>query len=225
MPSSPRPARLPLNFKAFLFTGLAAILPTLLIVLIVVKGFDIVHGLGGAQIASALHDGPGDAPFGLRLLGDFLVLGLLVALALGAGFLLRSVFGRYILSLVEQGLLRIPLVRGIYPALRQLTDFLVSGKRPSEFQRVVAVPYPHPGIWSIGFVTGEGIAEVSAAAGKPLLTVFVPSSPAPFTGWICLVPRDQAVQLKMSVEEAVRFCVSVGVSRPAGTPVPAPQSP
>ena len=219
MQSPPRPA---FNFRAFLFTGLAAILPTLLIALIVVKGFDLIHGLGGAQIAAALHGGPGAAPFGLRLAGDFLALGLFVALALAAGFLVRSVFGRHILELLEQGLLRIPLVRGIYPALRQLTDFLVAGKRPSEFQRVVAVPYPHPGIWSIGFVTGEGIAEVSEAAGKPLLTVFVPSSPAPFTGWICLVPREQAIQLKMSVEEAVRFCVSVGVSRPAGTPVPAP---
>ena len=106
-----------------------------------------------------------------------------------------------------------------------MTDFLVSQKRPSEFQRVVAVPYPHPGVYAIAFVTGEGLAEVEAATGRRILTVFIPSSPLPFTGWICLTPQDQTIPLSMTVEEALRYCVSAGVSKPAQGPGSIPVRP
>ena len=208
--NDPRPGW---SLKGFLFAGLAAVLPTLLVIVVVAKGLDLVHSYGGGQVTGFLF--PRD-PGGLsaRMVGNLLALALFVALALGIGLVVRSVFGRQILDLLEQGILRIPLVNRIYPALRQLTDFLMSGRRPEEFQRVVAIPYPNPGLYSIGFVTGEGLPEVEAAGARRFLTVFVPSSPLPFTGWICLVPAEQAIPLQISVEEALSFCVSAGVSRP-----------
>lgn len=214
-------ARTGATLKTLAFAGLAAILPTLLIILIVQQGFDLVHAIGGSYVYATLFHDKGAAE---RVLSDLIALALLVTLVLGAGFLVGNVFGRQILDLLERSLLRIPLIKAIYPALRQLTDFLVSGKRPAEFQRVVAIPYPHPGVWSIGFVTGEGLPDAAKATGRKLLCVFIPSSPAPITGWICLVPQEDAIPLKMSVEEAIRFCVSVGVSRPGGpmSAVPAP---
>lgn len=207
---APRPGW---SLKGFLFAGLAAVLPTLLVIVILVKGLGLVHSLGGESVTAFLFPIAHEERVP-RLLGDLLALALLVVTALGVGFLVRFVFGRHILDLAEQGILHVPLVNRIYPALRQLTDFLMSGRRPEEFQRVVLIPYPHPGIYSIGFVTGEGLPEAEAAAGKRFLTVFVPSSPLPFTGWICLIPAEQAVPLKISVEEALSFCVSAGVSRP-----------
>jgi uncharacterized membrane protein len=210
------PPRIPRwSLKAFLFTGLAALLPSLLLALILVQGFNLVHALGGSAVAELLFPPRTPLPFWERLVADLISLALLITLTLGAGLLVRSVFGRQILDLMEQGVQRIPLVNRIYPALRQLTDFMVSNKRPAEFQRVVAIPYPHPGVYSVGFVTGEGLSEI---AGGRLLTVFVPCSPLPFTGWICLVPAEQATPLRMTVEEAIRFCVSVGVSRPGASP-------
>ena len=221
MPIDPKPPRW--SLKAFLFAGLAAILPTLLVALVLVKGFDLVHALGGSTVAGFLFPSRQTLPFWERMVADLLALAFLVTITLGAGLLVHSVFGQHILEFLEHAVLRVPLVNRIYPALRQLTDFMVSNKRPAEFQRVVAIPYPHPGIYAVGFVTGEGLAEV---AGGRLLTVFVPSSPMPFTGWICLVPAEQATPLRMTVEEAIRFCVSVGVSRPGGLPqgIPAPRA-
>ena len=207
----------PGSMKRFLFTGLAAILPTLLIVLILVKGFDLVHALAGEHVADLLFN-TATPRFWQRLTADLVALAGLVALMLGAGLLVGSVFGRHILEAGEHLLLRLPIVKGIYPALRQLTDFMVSNKTAGHFRNVVAIPYPHPGIYSIGFVTGDGVPEVNAATGKPMLSVFVPSSPAPFTGWICLVPKEQAVPLRMTVEEALRYCISVGVSHPVAPP-------
>ncbi len=221
----PQPPR-SFGLKALLFTGLAAVLPTLLITLIIVKGFDLVHGMGGSHIAEFLF--PGHAvplPLKLQLAADLTALLLLVALVLGAGLLVHNVFGRHLLEIAEQGLLRLPGMRHLYPALRQLTDFLVSQKRPSEFQRVVAVPYPHPGIYAIGFVTGEGLREVETATGRRMLAVFIPSSPVPFTGWICMTPQDQAIPLSMTVEEALRYCVSAGVSKPGQAPAAVPLPP
>ena len=195
----PEPDRIPRwSLKAFLFTGLAAMLPSLLVALILVKGFDLVHALGGSTVAGLLFPPRTPLPFWERLVADLIALALLITLTLGAGLLVRSVFGQHILNLMEQGVQRIPLLNRIYPALRQLTDFMVSSKRPAEFQRVVAIPYPHPSIYSVGFVTGEGLPGIP---GGPLLTVFVPSSPMPFTGWLCMVPAEQAISLRMTVED------------------------
>ena len=208
-----------LGFKGLLFAGLAAVLPALLVALILVKGRDLVHSLGGQYVAPLLFPRMAPPlPLGPEILADLAALAVLVGLVLGAGLLVRNVFGRHMLELTEHALLRLPVIRHLYPALRQLTDFLVSQKRPAEFQRVVAVPYPHPGAYAIGFVTGEGLPEVEAAAGRRMLTVFIPSSPVPFTGWICLTPQDQAIPLSMTVEEALRTFVSAGVSGPGHGP-------
>ena len=207
------------GLKGLLFAGLAAVLPALLIALIIVKGFELVHGLGGSHVAELLFPRhPIPLPLRLQVTADLTALLLLVGLVLGVGLVVHNVFGRHLLEIAEQGLLRLPGMRHIYPGLRQLTDFLVSQKRPAEFQRVVAVPYPHPGVYAIGFVTGEGLPEVDAATGHRMLTVFIPSSPIPFTGWISLVPQDQTIPLAMTVEEALRTFVSAGVSRPSQAP-------
>ena len=216
---NPQPPRL--GLKGLLLTGLAAILPALLIVLIIVKGFELVHSMGGSHVAEFLFSGhPNPLPLWMQVAADLTALLLLVALVLVTGLLVQHVFGRQLLEVAERALLSLPGMRHVYPGLRQLTDFLVSQKRPAEFQRVVAVPYPHPGVYAIGFVTGSGLPALEAVTGRPMLTVFIPSSPLPFTGWICLTPQDQAIPLPMTVEEALGVFVSAGVSKPVGGTLP-----
>jgi uncharacterized membrane protein len=102
----------------------------------------------------------------------------------------------------------------VYPALKQVVEFLFGSEQKNlEFNRVVMIEYPRPGIWSMGLVTGDAAREVRAAVGDAV-TVFVPSSPTPFTGWTVTVPRDQVRELPITVDEALRYLVSAGVVVP-----------
>jgi uncharacterized membrane protein len=121
--------------------------------------------------------------------------------------------GAWIVNKLEAVLTQVPLVRNVYSTVKQVTDFVLSD-REVEFKRVVALEYPRAGSWTVGFVTGEGMLECSAAAGEPLLTVLVPTSPMPAGGFTIMVPRSQVVDLDMTVDQALQFIVSCGVLTP-----------
>jgi uncharacterized membrane protein len=129
------------------------------------------------------------------------------------GLFLASFIGRTTWKLVENTIGRMPLVRAIYPNIKQVTDFLF-GEHKLEFSGVVAVPYPRLGIWSLGLLTGPPMRLIAEATGEELVTVFVPSSPTPVTGYTITVARREMIELAISVDEAVRFIISAGVIKP-----------
>jgi len=129
------------------------------------------------------------------------------------GFFLASFIGRASLRFVEGTLGRMPLVRAIYPNIKQVTDFLF-GEQKLEFSGVVAVPYPRQGIWSIGLLTGSPMKALQEGAEEELVTVFIPSSPTPVTGYTITVPRRDLIELTISIDEALRFIISAGVIKP-----------
>jgi uncharacterized membrane protein len=129
------------------------------------------------------------------------------------GATLASVVGRTLWRYFEGTVMRAPLVRRVYPYIKQVTDLFLAEKRLS-FLRVVAVEYPRKESWSIGFVTGSGLRSISSGCKKEFITVFVPTSPTPFTGYVIMTARDEAIELDMTVEEAVRFIISGGVITP-----------
>ena len=112
--------------------------------------------------------------------------------------------------------MRIPLVRAIYPAVKQITDFLLAERGKNQFagSRVVAVQPHEKGIWSIGLVTGPGVRSLSDAVQTEMVTVFVPSSPTAFSGYVLVVPREEVVELPLEVDEAMRLLISGGVLAP-----------
>jgi uncharacterized membrane protein len=131
------------------------------------------------------------------------------------GLLVGNLIGRTFWKVGESLVMRIPVVRAIYPAAKQITDFVLQ-ERSAQFQqsRVVACR-PHSNeIWSIGLVTGNGLKPLDAIAGEELLTVFIPSSPTAFSGYVVIVPRSQVVELPLKVEEAMRLLISGGVLTP-----------
>ena len=148
----------------------------------------------------------------------FDLLGLIVAFFLIyiVGLLLGSYIGHSLYRRGEILLQRLPLFKQVYPSVKQITDFLVSdgNERLKKFSRVVAVQYPRRGIWSVGFITGDTMINIQDEAGVPCATVFIPSSPTPFTGYTISVPRSEMIELPISVEEALRFTVSGGVVLP-----------
>jgi len=143
------------------------------------------------------------------------LLGFLIAIILVyfTGYFLASFIGRTSWRAAEGLLYRIPLIRAIYPHVKQVTDFLLS-ERQVEFSGVVAVQYPRRGLWSLGLSTGAPIDFVQERSGDELVTVFIPSSPTPVTGYVIQVPRRDTIELAMSVDEALRFTISGGVIKP-----------
>lgn len=130
-----------------------------------------------------------------------------------AGVLLGGFFGRQIYRKIETVITTLPFFKQVYPYVKQIVDFLFSDDKPIEFSRVVVVEYPRKGIWSVGFQTGGPMKSVAEEAGDSV-TIFIPSSPTPFTGYTITVPRSEVRELPITVEEAIRFAVSAGVLVP-----------
>lgn len=152
---------------------------------------------------------------GFRLPGLGIVLTVVVVLV--TGMVVTNLFGRQLIRLGERLLARIPVVRSIYSSVKQLTESLFSSGGKS-FRKVVLVPYPHPGSWTMGFLTGIGTGEVRDRIGREVLNVFVPTTPNPTSGFFLIVPRQDVIELDMSVDDGLKMLLSVGVVQPKGKP-------
>lgn len=164
----------------------------------------------------------------LRYLPRTFIVPLFLLVFLSALYFLGRLFahgiGRWFVNSLEAGVNRIPLVNKVYGSVKQVTDFVFS-EREIEFNRVVAIEYPREGIWSVGFVTGNGLPGITKAAGEPVLSVLMPTSPMPMTGFTVTVRRSEAIDLDMTVDEAIQFCVSCGVVVPSRRLPPTAESP
>lgn len=155
--------------------------------------------------------------------------GLLVAIMLIylSGLLLGNYLGRRFYARVERLISQIPGFKQVYPHVKQVVD-LIMGDRKVAFRRVVMVQYPRRGIWTMGLVTSDSLSLVHEATGVPCIAVFIPSTPTPFTGFAITVPRDEAIDVPMSIDEAIRFFITGGTLvpdrfAPPGTKEPGPE--
>ncbi len=130
-----------------------------------------------------------------------------------AGRLLGGFFGRRIYRKLEGAITTVPVVKQVYPYVKQIVDFLFSDERPQKFSRVVVVQYPRKGIWSVGFLTGNAMKSIVRESGDAV-TVFIPSSPTPFTGYTIVVKRREVIEIPLTVDQAIRYAVSAGVLVP-----------
>jgi uncharacterized membrane protein len=164
--------------------------------------------------------------FGVQVCGVLLA----IVLVYVVGVLVGNFIGRQFWRLGEMAVMRVPLVRAIYPAVKQITDLFLAD-RTGQFaaSRVVAVQHRAQDVWTIGLVTGPGLKALSEMTGDETVSVFVPSTPTAFSGYVVLVPRQSIVELPISVEDAMRLLVSGGVLAPTnkvkpGAALPAPMA-
>ena len=129
------------------------------------------------------------------------------------GKFLAAGIGRFFLDTIEKIIHRLPIIRNVYSAVKQVTDFIFS-EREMEYTRVVAIEYPRRGVWSFGLVTGESLLDIRSAANEPVVSLLIPSSPAPVTGYTVTVKKSETVDLNMTIDEAFQFIVSCGVVVP-----------
>ena len=139
-------------------------------------------------------------------LGIFIAVLLLILL----GAFAHNYLGRKIIAWGDSILGRIPLVRTIYQGLKQITETFFIRKK-GNLQRVVLIQYPREGIYSIAFVTGVPRSYTQKLTGKALISVFVPTTPNPTSGFFLMVPRDDAIPLDITVEEAFKIIISGGM--------------
>ena len=148
-------------------------------------------------------------PFALPGLGlVILVLGLMLIGALTAGF-----FGRLWLRFSEQMLARMPIIRNVYSAVKQILETVLT-QQSNAFREAVLVEYPRRGIWVIAFITGRTEGEVQNITEEECINIFVPTTPNPTSGFLLFVPRDDLIHLDMSVEEAIKMVISGGIVTP-----------
>jgi uncharacterized membrane protein len=210
-------------FKSYFFRGLAVLLPTILTIWILVWGYKFIRDSIGIHIKRGLFKliilaGGSETELGKFWIDGALTIGGFVLALVGVcivGMVLASVVGRSLWRIIEKFIMNTPFLRQIYPYVKQITDFLLTQEEQKKlFSQVVAVEYPRKGIWAMGMVTGCGLKKIVDKVEKEFITVFIPTSPTPFTGFVIMVPKEQTIDLDMTIEEALRFAVSGGVIVP-----------
>ena len=129
------------------------------------------------------------------------------------GKLIAAGIGRFFWSRLEKLVEMIPLVREVYGAVKQVSDFILA-ERTVQFSRVVAVQWPRQGVWTLAFVTSEGVPDIEKAVGEPVYAVLIPTSPMPMTGFTVHVKRSETLELSITLDQALQVIVSCGVVVP-----------
>ena len=145
----------------------------------------------------------------------------MVAVVLLSGVFVTNIFGQWWVRQWDRLMSRIPIVNAIYSSVKQVSDTLFSSSG-NAFREAVLVQYPHAGSWTIAFVTGKPGAEVAAHLDGDHVSLYVPTTPNPTSGFFLIMPRSQVRPLQMSVDQALKYIISMGVVVP---PPPAPPAP
>jgi uncharacterized membrane protein len=209
--------RLKQDFKNDLIAGLLVVIPlaTTIWLTITIANW-VINFL--TQVPKQINPFDGLHPILVNILN--LAVGLAVPLLgiLLIGLMARNIAGRWFLDMGERVLQAIPLAGQVYKTLKQLLETLLKDSN-GKFRRVILVEYPRRGIWAIAFVTGIISSDIQAQMSRPMLSVFIPTTPNPTTGWYAVVPEDEVVNLSMSIEDAFKIVVSGGIVA-ANSPLP-----
>jgi uncharacterized membrane protein len=154
-----------------------------------------------------------DTLLGFHIPGLGVVLAVLIVLI--TGIIVANFFGRQLVAAWESLLGRIPLVRTIYHSVKQVAVTIFSSQGKS-FRRVLLIEYPRKGIYTLCFQTGDAVAEVMEKTGKEVINVFVPTTPNPTSGFFIMVPEEDVQELDISIDDALKMIMSLGVIVPGG---------
>ena len=194
--------------KKYLITGILVWLPvavTIWVITYIISATDQLVNLLPAQWQPAQH-------LGFNIPGLGFIVAVLVLFF--TGLFAANVLGRKIIEGWDRLLGRIPVVKSIYSSVKKVSESLLSDNSRS-FKTPVLVPFPQPGIWTIAFVSGSVAPSLQNALGEEeYVSVYVPTTPNPTSGFFLVVPRADVIELAMSVDEALKYVISMGVVAP-----------
>jgi uncharacterized membrane protein len=163
-----------------------------------------------------------EAVFGFRIPGLGVVLSFAILLLTGA--IAANFFGARLILVWESLLGRIPFVKSIYSSVKQVSDTLLSDSG-NAFRKALLIEYPYPGSWTIAFLTGAPAGEIAEDLAGEHVSVYVPTTPNPTSGYFLMLPRSRVHELDMTVDEALKYIISMGVVAPKPRHAPPPRAP
>ncbi len=193
--------------KKYFITGLLVLVPLFITVW-------VISGLVGMMDQSLFllpETWRPKAQLGLEIPGMGAILTLLIIFV--TGVIATNFFGKRMILVWEALLARVPVVKSIYASVKQVSDTLFSDSG-NAFRQAVLVQFPRPGVWTIAFVTGKPGGDVANHLSGDYLSVYVPTTPNPTGGYFLMLPRADVVELDMSVDEALKYIISMGVVAP-----------
>ncbi len=211
--------------KKYLIAGLLVWLPLALTIWVLTSVLGLLDGMFGWFLTATQAVLPAAATAPLEMLRRIPGLGLVVTIValLLTGIFATNIVGQWWLRQGSRLLNRIPIVKSIYNSIKQVSDTLFSSSG-NAFREAVLVQYPREGAWTIAFVTGKPGGEAAHHLPGDYLSVYVPTTPNPTSGFFLMVPRRDVIELAMSVDEALKYVISMGVVAPplpAATALPA----
>jgi uncharacterized membrane protein len=206
--------------RKHLITGLLVWTPLAITLWVLLWVLGLMDGLFSWFLSLTQAVLPEGARAGIEMLRHVPGLGVLVLLLVLwlTGLFVANIFGQWFLAQWNRLLHKIPIVKSIYSSVKQVSDTLFSSSG-NAFREAVLVQYPRAGSWTIAFVTGAPSGEVARHLATPHVSVYVPTTPNPTSGFFLMMPRADVVPLAMSVDEALKYIISMGVVVP---PPPAP---
>jgi uncharacterized membrane protein len=202
--------------KKYLIAGLLVWLPLAVTIYVLQAVLGVLDGVFGSVLSATqvvLPSGAAQTLEALRRVPGLGVAVMLLAL-LFTGMFATNMVGQWSLRHGHRLLNKIPIVKSIYSSVKQVSDTLFSSSGQA-FGEAVLVQYPRPGAWTIAFVTGRPGGEVAQHLGAGYVSVYVPTTPNPTSGFFLMMPRADVVILNMSVDEALKYVISMGVVEPA----------
>jgi uncharacterized membrane protein len=204
-----------LILKKYLLTGLLVWLPLAVTIWVLSSVFGVLDGIFTSVLVAAKTLLPLSTHPTLDAWRDTKGLSVLVMLTalLITGVAVTNMAGQWIVNQSNRMFSHIPIVKSIYSSVKQVSDTLFSSSGQA-FRQAVLVQYPREGSWTIAFVTGKPSGEVAQKLPADMLTLYVPTTPNPTSGFMLLAPRADVIELAMSVDEALKYIISMGVVAP-----------
>jgi uncharacterized membrane protein len=211
------------SVRKYIIAGLLVWLPLAITIWVLLWLLGLMDGVFSWLLTIGQHVLPHGADATIESLRRVPFLGVVVmaAMLLATGVFVTNIFGQWWVKQWDRLLSRIPLVKSIYSSVKQVSDTLFSSSG-NAFREAVLVQYPHPGSWTIAFVTGKPSGEVAGRLDGEHVSLYVPTTPNPTSGFFLMMPRATVRPLQMSVDEALKYIISMGVVAP---PPPAPPRP
>ena len=202
------------RLRNYLFAGILVTAPISITLYFTWSVVDWVDGVVARVLPDAYNPST-YLPFSLPGLGLLMLMVTLIAI----GFLTANFLGHSAIRLGERLLAKAPIVRSIYSSLKQIFETMLRGQSGA-FREVVLMEYPRSGVWTLALVVGRTEGELRERLPEDMITVYVPTSPNPTSGYVLFVPRADTIRIEMSVEDCLKLILSGGLAAPRTGPIP-----
>jgi uncharacterized membrane protein len=210
-PRPPRKHGLFSSLRASFLTGLVVIAPVALTIWLM---WSFIGWVDGVVLPFVPYDFNPETYIGINLRGVGVIIFLVFTIIVG--WIAKGLIGRSLIDYAESLVERMPVVRTIYSAVKQIAETVFAQSERS-FEKACLIEYPRKGIWAIGFISTTAKGEISTRAGGDgeMMSIFLPTTPNPTSGFLLFLPKEDVIELDMSVEEAAKLVISAGLVYPA----------